>query len=137
MKGSIDVCILGGGIAGLAASHQLAQERISHILLEKAPELGGILTSVDLGNTRVDRFYHHVFTHDRHTLSLIRKLGLAQRLTWHATNAGIVLGSKHFDIGNPLKFLLAGPFRLGQRLAFLRAMLDISRIADPSAFDTM
>jgi protoporphyrinogen oxidase len=130
-----DVCILGGGIAGLSAALTLSERSTPHVVLEKATELGGILRSVGLADTLVDRFYHHIFTHDRHTLALLDTLGLHQELGWHSTRLGMNWEGHLFEISNPLKFILGGPFRFSERIALLSAMQRMADIADPAAYD--
>ena len=76
------VCILGGGIAGLAAAYSLGKDRVARVLLEKDSNVGGLLGSIELGDCRVERFYHHIFTHDRQTLGLLAELGIQEGLSF-------------------------------------------------------
>ena len=44
LKGSYDVCVVGGGVAGVAAALAAAREGASVVLLEKLAALGGLGT---------------------------------------------------------------------------------------------
>ncbi len=57
---SADVVILGGGPAGLAAAWQVARSGRSVILLERAPDVGGMAASFEVGGVRVDHGSHRL-----------------------------------------------------------------------------
>lgn len=50
-----DVVIIGAGIAGLSAAHQLTRAGVTVTVLEAAPYIGGRMTTEDLDGFRLDR----------------------------------------------------------------------------------
>jgi protoporphyrinogen oxidase len=98
------ICILGGGLCGLAASLRLS--RSSEVtLLERDRELGGCLSSYRLDGCWVERFYHHCFAGDAHLLSLLAEIGLSDRLEWLRGTTGSFAGGKVYPLNTPLEIL--------------------------------
>ncbi len=131
----VDVCVLGGGMPGLAAAHELAQERIPHLLLDKAPQLGGSLRPLPIAEIQANRFYPPLFPHDRAALSLLGKLRMQDQLAWRRAPVGMIFGNRHFKMGGVIGFVMAGPLGMTQAIQFLRAVGTILRIPDASVFD--
>ena len=75
----VDVAVIGGGMAGLAAADELARRGYSVRLLEAAPAVGGLGRSVTVGGEQVEADDHHIFPQDRETRDLVDRLGLSQR----------------------------------------------------------
>ncbi|HUK39017.1 MAG TPA: FAD-dependent oxidoreductase [Methanomicrobiales archaeon] len=99
------VCILGGGLAGLAASLRLSGS-CEVTLLERERELGGCLSSYRLdGGAWLERFYHHCFAWDDRLLSLLSEAGLADRLEWLPGTTGSFTGGKVYPLNTPLEIL--------------------------------
>jgi len=102
----VDVCVLGGGMPGLAAAHELAQERIPHLLLDKAPQLGGSLRPLPIAEIQANRFYPPLFPHDRAALSLLGKLRMQDQLAWRRAPVGMIFGNRHFKMGGVIGFVI-------------------------------
>ena len=71
--------IIGGGLTGLAAACRLAHEHEVD-LFEKMPYLGGCLSSYNVNDYWIERFYHHCFSHDTSLFALIDELGFLTSL---------------------------------------------------------
>jgi protoporphyrinogen oxidase len=56
--------ILGAGIAGIAASHELNKHNINSIILEKNNNWGGLLDNFSISGFRFDKFIHLSFASD-------------------------------------------------------------------------
>ena len=50
--------------------------------------LGGCLSSYHIDDYWIERYYHHCFSGDRSLFSLIRELGLSDKLEWMAGSTG-------------------------------------------------
>ena len=50
------VGIIGGGVGGLAAGYELAKVGHTVELFERAPFLGGLASTFDVGGGRLERF---------------------------------------------------------------------------------
>jgi phytoene dehydrogenase-like protein len=57
---SVDVVVLGGGPAGLAAAWFAARRDRSVLLLERAPAIGGMAASFEVAGVRVDHGSHRL-----------------------------------------------------------------------------
>ena len=108
--------IIGGGVAGLTAAYELAKKGHSVTVFEKEAELGGQAATFPIEETRLERFYHHLFTSDRHILQLIDELGLSPRMRWIDSQVGLFHGGKVYDFVTPLDLLRFTPLSLPNRL---------------------
>jgi protoporphyrinogen oxidase len=57
--------VIGGGISGCVAALRLARAGREVVLLERGPNLGGLVVSFEIGGTPLECFYHHVFPNER------------------------------------------------------------------------
>ena len=64
--------MLGAGVAGLVAAYRLAQRGVRCDVYERWPGLGGQAATLDVGGHLLERYYHHLFTSDRHIAELYR-----------------------------------------------------------------
>jgi protoporphyrinogen oxidase len=110
------VTIIGGGLAGLAAAYRLCQRGFQVHLLEAEPELGGLVGTFEIGGSRIEQFYHHIFSTDTTVTALIDELGLADRLIWRESKVGIFYDGRVYDFVTPLDLLRFTPISLIDRL---------------------
>ena len=108
--------IIGGGITGLAAAYELAKNGHRVNVFEKEAELGGQASTFPIEETRLEKFYHHLFTSDRHIIQLINELGLSPRMHWIDSQVGLFHGGKVYDFVTPLDLLRFTPLSLPNRL---------------------
>jgi protoporphyrinogen oxidase len=122
--------VIGAGFAGLSAAHRLASAGFSVSVLEADATVGGLAGAFETGGERLDRFYHHWFTSDKHVLGLIDSLGLQSEIVSSPTNTGVYYANKIFKLSTPLDLLKfeALPFLDRLRLGFftlrVRAVKD-------------
>ena len=76
------VGIIGGGVGGLAAAYEAAKQGHEVSLYERAPFLGGLASTFEVGGGRLERFYHHLFLSDTTIIRLLEELGLSDSLIW-------------------------------------------------------
>jgi protoporphyrinogen oxidase len=99
------VGIVGGGILGLTAALRLAQAGVRVTLVERAPDLGGLVGSFEFGGRRVDRFYHVILPTDDRVLGLAGELGLGDRFRLRPTKVGFYGDGRLFSMTSPREFL--------------------------------
>jgi protoporphyrinogen oxidase len=78
------IAIVGGGIAGLTAAHDLIKKGHQITIFEAADFVGGLAAGFkeSYWDWSVERFYHHWFQSDSAILGLIDELGWSNRLVF-------------------------------------------------------
>jgi len=74
------ICIIGAGLAGLSAAFDLGRSGYDITILEASEDLGGLASSLNLSDIRLERFYHFICTGDRDLTDLIDELGIGHKL---------------------------------------------------------
>jgi protoporphyrinogen/coproporphyrinogen III oxidase len=75
-----DVIVVGGGIAGLTAAHELAKAGVDFRLLESTEHWGGLIKSERIGGFLLDAGPDTLLAHRPEAIDLCRELGLGDRL---------------------------------------------------------
>ena len=99
------VGIVGGGILGMTAALRLAQSGVRVALYERSEDLGGLVGTFQLGDRRVDRFYHVILPTDDRVIALAEELGLGDRFRFRPTKVGFYGGGRLFSMTTPKEFL--------------------------------
>ena len=130
------VGIVGGGVLGLTAALRLAQGGARVTLVERAPDLGGLVGSFDFGGRPVDRFYHVILPTDDRVRGLAEELGLGDRFRFRATKVGFYDDGRLFSMTSPKEFLtfpilsLRDRVRLGAFVARCQLVKDHAELDD-------
>jgi len=109
----VNVAIIGGGWAGMAAAVALAQAKIPVTVFEAARHLGGRARSVEIEGIALDNGQHIMIGAYRETLRLMRTVG---------ADPDQLLLRQPFSVEYPGKFSLRAP-RLPAPLHLLAALL--------------
>ncbi len=96
--------IIGGGMTGLSAADTLSQRGIECVLYERDAELGGLAGSFRVGDTYLEKFYHHIFTSDTAVIDLVERLGLDEKLEWIPTTNSYYR-DRIYQLSTPLDLL--------------------------------
>lgn len=112
------VVIVGGGLAGLAAAYDLSRTGFHVVVLEAAPDFGGLASSFRLEGHPVERFYHFICGSDRSLVQLVSEVGLENKLHWRHTTTGFYHHGHHYPFGTPASLLKLTPVPLTQRIRF-------------------
>ena len=129
------VAIVGAGITGLTLAYELAKRGHAVEIFEAGPVPGGELATVEVGGEPVERFYHHLFTHDRFILELVTELGIEQALHWHEPQMGFYAGGRTYPFTSPLDLLRFGHLSRPARLRMGLATLVLQQIRDYRKFE--
>ena len=120
------VAVIGGGVTGLVAALRLARRGHRPVVYERWPGLGGQAATLDVGGGhRLERYYHHWFTSDRHILALCDELGLGDEPEWLPSSVGFFSGGALHPFTTPLDLLRFAPL---SPLARLRMGLAVVRL---------
>jgi protoporphyrinogen oxidase len=110
------VAIIGGGFTGLTAALELARRGVRVTVLETDAEVGGLAGTFDVGGVRLEKFYHHWFTNDRHVNELVDELGARGEIVYRPTRTGMYFANTTFRLSSPLDVLRFTPLPLVDRL---------------------
>ena len=131
--GAARIAIIGGGLAGLTAAHDLTRNangrRPSITIYEASPNLGGLAAGFK-GRAEWDwpleHFYHHIFTNDDAILGLVEELGISHLVDVLNPDTAMFFEGKSYAFDSPLRLLsfphlpLIDKLRMGFVIAYLR-----------------
>lgn len=133
------ICIIGGGLTGLTAAYSLGRDHEVD-LYEKRRQLGGCISSYEIGDYHIEEFYHHCFAGDSRLLSLMESLHIADRLEWLKGTTGYYADGTIYPLNSPKEILgypllsLADKVRLGL-LTYRSRGIDRGPLDDITARD--
>jgi protoporphyrinogen oxidase len=136
----VRVAVLGAGVTGLVAAHRLGQRGHACDVYERWPGLGGQAATLPLGDgALIERYYHHLFTSDRHIAALYDELGMPDELEWRRSNVATFADGRSWPFNSPLDVLRFAPLSLRSRLRMGLAVLRLQRRHgdDPTPFERM
>ena len=76
----VDVAVVGGGMAGLAAAYELQRHGVSFVLIEAAPRPGGVVRTERVDGFTLDAGPDSLLVQKPAAIELCRELGLGDRL---------------------------------------------------------
>lgn len=123
----MSLLIVGGGATGLAAAYIAAKRGEQVTLLEASNRLGGLLSTFDVGGTKLECFYHHFFTHDKEINWLLDELNLSQDVHFVSTKMGMYRHGKIHPFTTTKDLLLFPGLSLLDKLRFGLTSLFLSR----------
>ena len=110
-----DFCIIGGGFQGLVLAYHLSKNH-KVAVIEKESILGGLLSGIKIGDTYVERYYHHVFPRNREIKELITELGLEKSLIWKEVTNGFYFDKKIYGLTGPIDLLFFKPLSFIEKI---------------------
>ena len=122
--------VLGGGLTGLTTAYELAKRGHEVLLWEKAPYLGGQASTFEVEGTRLERYYHHIFTGDVDMMDLMEELGLSDRMLWLASKVGFFREGQIYDFVTPMDLLRFQPLGFWQRIRAGLVTVYLQRFGD-------
>ena len=92
--------VIGGGVTGLSAAHELSKHGWQVDLFEARCYFGGAAASSSIAGLDIDRFYHFFCRGDEHLFSLLQELELGDELHWHRCRMAALLFEGLFEFGS-------------------------------------
>ena len=131
------VAVIGAGVAGLTAAYELGKAGARCDVYERWPGLGGQAATLDVGDgVLLERYYHHLFTSDRHIADLYRELGMPDGIEWRPSSVAFFAGGKSHPFSTPLDLLRFAPMTPLSRVRLGAAVLNLQyRHPDVSPFE--
>jgi len=122
--------VLGAGVAGLVCAYRLTQEGHRCDVYERWPGLGGQAATLDVGGGELlERYYHHLFTSDRHIVSLYEELGMGDELEWRESSMAFFVDGRQWAFNGALDLLRFRPLPLLSRVRMGLAVLMLQKRA--------
>ena len=112
----MDYAILGGGALGLHAAYRLASAGHAVMVFEQETTAGGLASGFRVGDSWLEKFYHHLFKTDTTAIKLIAELGLGDRLEWSHPRTVCLIDGKFQQLDSPMTLLKFAPLRIDERL---------------------
>lgn len=122
--------IIGAGYTGLTIAKELVEKGQDATIFEKQPYVGGMVNTIEIFNTRLEKYYRHIFKSDKEAIKLIKEMGLESELIWPATKMGYLSNKKPYLFGTPISLLKFKPLNLIQKLRFGFNVIHIKLIND-------
>lgn len=132
-----NIIVIGGGIAGLAAAHNLSKDNYNVTLIESNAQLGGLGTYFNHNGNWIDKFYHCQMPTDEPLLKLIDDVGLTEMLYWKPTRMGFIVDGKRYSFNTPLDLLKFKPISLIERLRFGIVSLSLRYLGKGKDLDNL
>jgi len=114
------VAIVGGGVSGLSAAHELLESGrrdglpLDVTIFEESPRLGGLVQTERHDGMLLERGPDQLVTHKPEALALCRRLGLERRLrAFDPGRSGVRLLRGGRVLPLPVGFRMIAPMRLG------------------------
>jgi protoporphyrinogen oxidase len=130
----VRIAVLGAGVCGLVAAHRLARAGHAVDVYERWPGLGGQAATLDVGDGhRLERYYHHLFTSDRHIAELFEELGMPDAIEWRPSSVAFFARGALHPFVTPLDLLRFRPLSPLARVRMGAAVLALQRFAGDRA----
>ena len=125
----MDVCIIGGGMMGLATAFYLARPGINVSILEKEKEVGGLCRSAAITpDLQWDRYYHVILSTDTELLNFLDELGLTPDIRFRTTKTGFFTDGQLHSMSDIKEFITFKPLSLLSKLRLGLGILFAARI---------
>jgi protoporphyrinogen oxidase len=132
----VKVAVLGAGVTGLVAAYRLSANGDQCDVYERWPGLGGQVATLEIGEgLRLERYYHHLFTSDRHIADLYEELGMGEEIDWLPSSVAMFAQGRSYPFTTPLDLLRFKPLSLRSRIRMGVATLLLQRRTDVEPFE--
>jgi protoporphyrinogen oxidase len=122
------IAVLGAGVCGLVAARRLTEAGHVCDVYERWPGLGGQAATLDIGEGHLlERYYHHLFSTDRHIARLYDELGMPDELEWITSSVAYFANGRQWPFVTPLDLLRFKPLPPLARIRLGLGVLAIQR----------
>jgi protoporphyrinogen oxidase len=126
----VKIAVVGAGATGLTAGYELARRGHRVTLFERSAEIGGLVQTLRIGNRRLEKTYHHLFTSDTDFIDLADELGLGAALRWISPRNGLYINHTLYPFTTPRDLLFFRELSVRDRLAMGWLILKARRVRD-------
>ena len=135
----METIILGAGAGGLTLALRLALRGDHVTLVERGEQPGGLAAGFAVGDTTLDKFYHHLFRSDRAIIALLNEIRLGDDLIWGTPDTSVLVGGKARTLNSASSVLKFAPIslpdrvRMGAAVGFLKFWPHYQSLQDQTA----
>ena len=122
------ITIIGGGITGLSAAYIAAKDGWDVTLLEGSSQLGGLMSTFQIGGNRLEHYYHHFFRNDAELLWLLQEIQLSDKMDFKKTTMGIFRDNKIFNFNGLNDLLRFTPLGVTDKIKFLLTSIFLGKL---------
>lgn len=122
--------MIGGGILGQALALRLRRSGKRVVLLEAAPDLGGLASAWTVGSVTYDKFYHVILPFDERLLRLLDEIGLGDEVEWKSTQTGFFSEGRLMPLNGAVDYLRLRSIGLVTKLRVAFLLMTAGRITD-------
>ena len=122
--------MIGGGILGQALALRLRRSGKRVVLLEAAPDLGGLASAWTVGSVTYDKFYHVILPFDERLLRLLDEIGLGNEVEWKSTQTGFFSEGRLMPLNGAVDYLRLRSIGLVTKLRVAFLLMTAGRITD-------
>ena len=119
--------VIGAGAMGLAAAYYALKLGHEVEVVEADSVAGGMAAHFDFGGLSIERFYHFICKPDAPTFSLLKDLGIEDKLRWRETSMGYFIGAKLHKWGDPVSLLTSSILNPIEKLRYGAQMFLTSK----------
>ena len=97
--------IIGAGITGLAAAYELIKKGHEVVIFERSSVPGGLGTYLPVGDSYLERYYHHFFESDTLIKRYAAELGISDKLHFYSAKTSIYINGRIYPFNSPADLL--------------------------------
>ena len=122
------ITIIGSGMTGLASAYLASRQGWDVTVLESGEDIGGLLGVFPAGGNKLERYYHHFFTHDAELLWLLKELGMEKSAEFKKSTMGVFYNNKIYDFNSGIDLLKYKPMNLLDKTRFILSSLYLGKL---------
>lgn len=117
------IAVIGSGIAGMSLGYYLARGGHKVTIYEKENRLGGLARSFYICGNLLEEYYHIIYPQDKYTVSLIKELGLQDRVEWSEYKMAMYLDNQLYPFSSLIDLFRFRPLSFINKVKFVLSLI--------------
>lgn len=115
------ICIVGGGLSGLAAADFLVDKGYKVTIFEKEDFLGGVASNLYLEDGRIiPKAYHQIVGTDEPLIDTLKSKNIYHLVKWGKIKIRFSINNLILDLSNPLELIKCNLISFFSKIAFIK-----------------